>query len=60
VKVLSDPAQARKLGVAGRRYVAAAHSWSGITSQLERIYRSLQKTAWSPRSKAMEPLASAE
>jgi glycosyltransferase involved in cell wall biosynthesis len=60
VQLLSDPAQARRLGAAGRRYVTAAHGWAGITAQLERIYRSLQKTAWSPRSKAMEPLANAE
>lgn len=60
VRVLSDPVQARKLGAAGRRYVAAAHAWSSITPRLERIYRSLQKTAWSPRSKATEPLANAE
>jgi glycosyltransferase involved in cell wall biosynthesis len=60
VTVLSDPAQARSLGAAGRRYVTRAHAWSSVTSQLEQIYRSLQKTAWSPRSGAIAPLTNAE
>lgn len=60
VTVLSDPARARKLGAAGRRYVTRAHAWPSLTTQLEQVYRSIQKTAWSPRSAAMAPLTSAE
>ena len=41
IELLRDPAKIRAMGAAGRRYVSAAHDWSALTDQLERIYYGL-------------------
>jgi glycosyltransferase involved in cell wall biosynthesis len=40
VALLTDPALARAVGEAGRRYVTATHSWPALALQLEAIYNS--------------------
>jgi glycosyltransferase involved in cell wall biosynthesis len=40
VALLTDPARAHAVGEAGRRYVAATHSWPALAEQLEVIYGS--------------------
>jgi len=37
--LLGDPALARRLGEAGRRYVEAEHNWRRVAAELETIYR---------------------
>ncbi len=39
LRLLADPALARHLGAAGRRYVEQHHDWNVIGGQLEVIYR---------------------
>ncbi len=39
LRLLDDPALARRLGVAGRRYVEAQHDWRAVAGDLEAIYR---------------------
>jgi glycosyltransferase involved in cell wall biosynthesis len=36
--VLADPAEARKLGAAGRRYVREEHDWDRLARRYLRIY----------------------
>jgi len=36
--VLADPAGARKLGAAGRRYIQEAHDWDRLARRYLRIY----------------------
>lgn len=38
LEALDDPAQQRRIGEAGRRYVEANHNWDEIACQLEDIY----------------------
>ena len=39
LRLLDDPALARRLGAGGRRYVEAHHDWRVVAAELEAIYR---------------------
>lgn len=39
LRVLGDPALAKRLGMAGRRYVEARHDWGAIAERLGEVYR---------------------
>ena len=39
LRLLDDPAEAARLGAAGRRYVTTQHEWLRVAERLEAIYR---------------------
>lgn len=41
LELLADPSRARRIGLAGRRYVESHHRWDGIATRVEDVYRKL-------------------
>jgi glycosyltransferase involved in cell wall biosynthesis len=51
LRLFDDPALARRIGNAGRRYVAAEHDWRVVAATLEAVYReTIEQTAAQTRA----------